>query len=137
MNRLFNEAVKLDRLFGCLMVDCPQDLFWFDKTAGYGLEPSFSGTGSEASLVEITVTMKVAEAYQNGSDTKVQVNDSAAAIQNAQKIAAEIKNSGGTTDEKLEAILQKICELISYNDEAAAAPSYNMNAWGIIRVFRP
>lgn len=74
--------------------------------------------------------MKVAEAYQNGSDTEVQVKDSATAIQNAQNIAAEIKNSGGTTDEKLEAILQKICELVSYNDEAAAASDYDMNAWG-------
>lgn len=79
--------------------------------------------------------MKVAEAYQNGSDTEVQVKDSATAIQNAQNIAAEIKNSGGTTDEKLEAILQKICELVSYNDEAAAASDYDMNAWGIIWVF--
>ena len=74
------------------MADCPEDLFWFDKTAGYGLNPPFSGTVSEASLNEVTVTMKVAEAYQNGSDTEVQVKDSATAIQNAQNIAAEIKN---------------------------------------------
>lgn len=135
VQQAFNEAVNLDRLLGCLLVDCPQDLFWFDKTDGLSLSAKFSGNQSEMHLASITVTMKVAEAYQNGSDTEVQVKDSATAIQNAQNIAAEIKNSGGTTDEKLEAILQKICELVSYNDEAAAAPSYDMNAWGIIWVF--
>ena len=135
VQQAFNKAVNLDRLLGCLLVDCPQDLFWFDKTDGLSLSAKFSGNQSEMHLASITVTMKVAEAYQNGSDTEVQVKDSATAIQNAQNIAAEIKNGGGTTDKKLEAILQKICELVSYNDEAAAASDYDMNAWGIIWVF--
>lgn len=28
VQQAFNEAVNLDRLLGCLLVDCPQDLFW-------------------------------------------------------------------------------------------------------------
>lgn len=136
----FAENVNTSLILDCLLVDCPYELYWFDKTAGVRWGYSISSSGGTATISNLTVTFRVAEAYAGSGSTAEAPNVDVAkasstktAAENAQKIAGE---TTGTTYEKLLTFKNEICNLVSYNDEAADNNSTPYgDPWQLIYVF--
>ena len=138
----------LRKLMRCLLIDCPLDLYWYDKTVGV----SSSSPGFGASLAggkDWTLHIKggftyrfcVAEEYQDASSETpsytVDASDARlaqAAAENARRIAGKYAASGDY--DRLCAYRREICELVSYNHAAADNPGTKYgNPWQLIWVF--
>lgn len=153
----FNDAVtalrdqitpSLDNIFGYLLVDCPYDLYWFNKSGagvamtGWGVSGStYDGKDYTLSVSsDLEYSFSVAEEYQDESAAfpTVTVKQSltrpaAEAAQNAKKIVK--KYEGYSDHDKLAAYRKEICSLVSYNYDAASNnPPYG-NPWQMIWVF--
>ncbi len=138
-----DEAIKarIETILDCLLVDCPYELYWFDKTTGfkygYGITEyisTYDGSITSAGLYSLSVTFRVSSAYQDGDETTVNTEKTAAAktaAANAQNIAAEYASS--TDREKMTKYKDEICALVSY-DHSASGTSYG-DPWQIIYVF--
>ncbi len=128
-------AVTLD----LLLVNCPYELYWFDKTKGTGLAGlSFSyKNGTLTGPQKITCRMPVAKAYQDGSEYTVKgakVNTAKAAAKNAQAIVS--KHAGKDDYEKLDAYRAEICALVSYDYSAVSSSSVAFgDPWQLVHVF--
>ena len=58
---------EMDRIMDALLVDCPYDLYWFDKTAGMDVGCGVASDGQVVNVTSLKVSMTVASGYQ-GSD---------------------------------------------------------------------
>ena len=144
-------------VLSALLVDCPYDLFWYDKTAGY----VYSGYGYSSDYEtiyvpddsEYTITMAVAEEYapENPDIYPVSFSDGTTkdyiyeydisltqsittAANNAKAIVAA--NSGNSDYNKLKAYKEAICERVEYNYDAAENDSTPYgNPWQLVWVF--
>lgn len=114
----------------------PHNFYWAGN--------SFSGKPgvSNDSVVSLEQSFTVDPKYRTSPDKYFVVDstkmaDAKKAIENAKGYAEEIKNNGGTVDEKLNAIKNKICALTSYNHDAAlnGSSGKDNNPWEIIWVF--
>lgn len=130
--------IKNKRLLDALLVDCPYDLYWFDKSVegAFGYVKSYKGD-SNAININVTYTLKVAGTYQNGNDTTAKnVGES---VTKAKETAAKIvsDNASKSDYEKLVAYRQAICDLVSYNQDAVGTnwDSNNKDPWQLIYVF--
>ncbi len=139
----------LTNLMECLRVDCPYDLYWYDKTStgrtsseGPGIS-YYLGDLSRVILspsATITIHLGVSADYAPGGAVGGQIVDTAktgaasAAAQKAQQIVAD--NAALGDRDKLEAYKTSICDLTSYNDAAADDPTtlYG-DPWQLIYVF--
>lgn len=142
----------LDKIMNLLLVNCPYELYWYDKTMedavksgssfGFGLQSS-NGTYSIAiTSYTLSVSFTVASGYQDSdSDTPTYTvnGEMASKAQAAAKTAQEIvsSNSGLSDYEKLLVYKTKICYLVSYNTAAAAEDSTTAfgDPWQLIYVF--
>ncbi|MBQ6502159.1 MAG: leucine-rich repeat protein [Mogibacterium sp.] len=137
----------IGKVVDAILLDQPYYAFWFDKIEGY--LPEFnalldtSGTGSDAHFAEepnLTLSFTVAEAYRaaDGADEfdvdSQKAESTLAAVASVEKIVAE---NGGKSDlEKLYAYKNKICDLTSYNYDAAQDPDMPYgDPWQLIYVF--
>ena len=139
----FAANVNASLILDCLLVDCPYELYWFDKTETAGARWGYSITsgGGTATISNLTFTFQVAEVYADSESTVDAPNVDAekasstkTAAENAQKIAEE---ATGTTYDKLLTFKNEICKLVSYNDEAAKETytgGYG-DPWQLIYVF--
>lgn len=128
---------ELQEQFGtildCLMVDCPYELYWYNKTVGAGYS-SVSPTASDgiASAKIGNFRFTVATAYQGSSELEVsasKVQAAKTAAENAQQI---VQSHAGESDyEKLLSYKEEICNLTSYNQSASG---YG-DPWQLIYVF--
>ena len=134
-----------------LMLDCPYELYWFDKssTGGYSYgRPGVSARGDssgESIFFNETATLyfdlKVAKEYSvsnefNTTDFDTSVaNSIITAAQNAADIVAV--NSGKSDYDKLKAYKETICERVAYNNDAADGNTQTAygNPWQLIWVF--
>lgn len=128
----------IDPVISYLLMDCPYELYWFDKTLGYQFGYDFSSQGGVYSISRLSFRFVVAAEYRAAGETfKVdssKVSGVNAAAKNAQAIAA--KYEGKTDYEKLVAYCQEICDLVTYYDDAAADASMPYgNPWQMIWVF--
>ncbi|MBD5146808.1 MAG: hypothetical protein HDT21_13005, partial [Ruminococcus sp.] len=126
-----------------LMVDLPQDFYWFDKTSGYqfGVDIDSNSFDSTDYSMEITliVTFDVSTDYMGANNTTVntqKINAAKTAVANAKKIAAKYENLSAY--EKILGYNKEICDLVSYNSSAASTnnPSVSgINPWQLVWVF--
>ena len=110
-----------------LMADMPYDLYWFDKTAGWG-------TMTSGTRVEITFT--VAEEYRNGSESVLIAPGErvTTAINTANAVVSA--NASKSDYRKLAAYKAWICENVDYNHAAADDNSTPYgNPWQMVYVF--
>ena len=136
----FGAAVSTRDILNCLLVDCPYELYWYDKTntGGTGWSYGIRAGSGVATITSLTATLYVAQDYRGGNSTTVNASKAAAAktaANNAQTIVSE--HAGKSDYEKLKAYKDEICGLVSYND-AAAGDSYTGgygDPWQIIYVF--
>ncbi len=138
----------LPEIVGYLLYDCPYDLYWFDKTAGYSYSPVCNlfveeRNGEKVLVLQPTpvrLYFKVAGAYApEGAAADEYITDPAktaaasAAAANARQIVAD--QAGRSDYEKLIAYRDAICKLVSYNYEAAAGGVAYGDPWQIVYVF--
>ena len=136
----FNAAVDTGKILDCLLVDCPYELYWFDKTEGAGVQWSYSisSDGSTASITSLTATLHVAQGYQDGNTTTVDGTRAAGAEAAAANARSIVNANRGLSDyERLEAYKDKICELVSYDDSAASGGAAYGDPWQLVNVFDP
>jgi hypothetical protein len=126
-----------------LLMDCPYELYWYDKTLGTRLSYSYSYTDKEIMIYNFAVSMPVVPEYQATSGSASQkiytLNTSAVnTVENAKNKALEIvaETAHLSKYERLVAFKDKICDLTEYNDEAAADSNMDYgNPWQMIWVF--
>ncbi|MCD8078588.1 MAG: hypothetical protein LUE63_09515, partial [Lachnospiraceae bacterium] len=141
-------ALGEDLLYGkivyCLLVDCPYEMYWFSKTSySVGWSMSFSGTSSaytSITFTSITFNFPVISDYQDSTAYTLStsgVERAQTAVENAQQI---VGNHDSESDEdKLTSYRDEICDLVTYNTEAAtdeykATYGYG-DPWGLVYVF--
>ena len=131
------KEIDLGKVLDCLLVDCPAELYWYDKVAGITYGYSFTLTTEKVSVV-CTASMSVAGAYSTSARYEVdasKVQSAYAALDKAQEIVNEYKSD--STYEKLLAYKNEICNLTSYNDAAAEESNSTPygDPWQLIYVF--
>lgn len=125
----WEKSVK--RVTDYLLMDCPYDLYWFDKNSAY-----VTASGSGRTVRAITFSFTVAQEYQGkGIYTTNSAKMSAAkkAMSNAKAIVA--KHAAESDREKLNSYCREICALVSYNTRAAYGNVAYGNPWQLIWVF--
>ena len=130
---------QLSQVIDALLHDCPYELYWYDKTSGTSYGWSNYGDGT---IYSITLRMPVVEDLQgSGYDINEPVADVSLAVEAAQAVqtahAIAEKYAGQSTYEKLVAFRDEICDLTSYNDEAAESMDFSADAdpWQLLWVF--
>ena len=143
MNVYANFTFDLSKIVSALLKDCPYEMYWYDKltgmTASYpGISYSATGAISFADDAQLTLSFAVASAYAGSNayttDT-AKTGAATAAVANAQKIVDQYASYSDI--EKLDAYRGAICDLVSYNTDAASA-SYTGgygDPWQLIYVF--
>ena len=140
----WNETYDYATAYYALLDDHPYEFYWFDKTGRHGTTGAFLlsyswQTSGGTITISPTISFLVAENYcANTSDpyivdtTGIQRAQSAAA--NAQEIIG--KHASESDYQKLVSYRDEICNLVSYNDEAAADDNAtNMDPWALVYVF--
>lgn len=149
-------------IINALMADCPLELYWYDKTAGYSAANGYSAvwstrTKSTGELVsktytvaipQIEFTFAVAEAfrdesqptvYEDGSVEYLMLNGGMEDLLETVRQAADeiVKGNQWKSDfAMLEAYKNEICDLVTYNHEAAGDPETPYgNPWQLLWVF--
>ena len=145
---------ELSPVITALLSDCPFELYWYNKTQGTTLH-YLNFTGSTLMIkVEgsLTFYFNVSTAYNDGEKVEVGTDDNGnkiyaytginpatgTAVSNAVQNARNIVDTyaGGSDYDKLLGFKTAICDLVSYNDEAAGSPSTEYgDPWQIIYVF--
>ena len=131
-------GVNESLVHSALLSDCPYEFYWHDKVAGVAIQYSgikASGDKLVFSDVIITFSFAVAEGYSAGEYTVNAAAVAAAqtAAANAQAIVDQYASS--SDQDKLAAYKKEICDLVSYNDEAAAGGVPFGDPWQLIWVF--
>ena len=130
-------GLNLSEILTSLLGACPYELYWFDKVAGVQISP-YSITVTEATVTltsDFVFYFSVEQDYTAGEylvDTS-HVNEAKQAINNAYDIVG--KYSSVSDLEKLHGYRKEICELVSYNYQAAAGGVSYGNPWQLIYVF--
>lgn len=136
--------ININELLSRLLSQMPFELYWFDKTYANAFSLAYSITGSGYATsgsvsVSVTVKMIVSKDYAPSDTSGGYTVDSAkigkinTAVANAKQIVSD--NGSKTNYDKLVAYREKICELVSYNNEATA-PGYPYgDPWQLIYVF--
>ena len=130
---------KTRHVLSYLLMDCPYDLYWFDKTKGMQTPYQYSvdaGSG-QCVLRAMSVSFIVAEEYRSADAYTVdttKVNAAKTAAETARNIVT--RHSSESDYEKLKSYLNEICDLVSYNTQAASntATPYG-NPWQLVWVF--
>lgn len=127
------------KIIRTLMVDCPYDLYWYDKTAGSlssSIPTSASTSGDTLTFTTgLTYKFHVAGTYQDSQDYRVKPNGASDIPAKAMAIVNEVAQTASSDYEKLLAYKNWICENVSYNDEAADNDTPYGDPWQIIYVF--
>lgn len=143
-NKLSGLGMDMSSLIDYLSVDCPYELYWFDKTKGvsfgYGYSTQNSGESTTVSVTYFSFEFNVAQEYapDNGDGFTVDTDktkSAGTAATNAANIVKECESL--SVYEKLAAYKNKICDLVSYNNDAAndATDTPYGNPWQLIWVF--
>lgn len=131
-------------VFTALLHDCAYELYWFDKVTGMRQGASVTGHGDGSyTFSNVTFYFPVAGNYQpEGYDSAkptVDAADAAAAVIAADNARQLVQSCmGGSDCGKLEAYKQNICDLVSYDREAAGDSgdfSTDDAPWQLVSVF--
>ena len=130
--------LDISKIIDCLAVDCPYELYWYEKTAAttwqYGYSTKATGNKTTVKIENLSISMPVISSYASG---KYKVNAgivqlAKSAAENARMIVKEFQ--GYTETEKLYGYKEMICYLTSYNDDVTEDDEYG-DPWQLIYVF--
>ncbi|WP_300800063.1 MBG domain-containing protein [uncultured Acetatifactor sp.] len=121
-------------IFNCLLVDCPYEFYWFDKSYKQAL--SYSMFTNSTGVLKVSFKFTVAEGYRGSNIYEVnstKVVDAKRAAANAKNIVDKYANKSDY--EKLEGFRKEICELVDYNNDAANTATAYGDPWQLVWVF--
>ena len=130
--------LDISKIIDCLAVDCPYELYWYEKDCSYYLAVWLQHKGSRkqntVKIENLSISMPVISSYASG---KYKVNAgivqlAKSAAENARMIVKEFQ--GYTETEKLYGYKEMICYLTSYNDDVTEDDEYG-DPWQLIYVF--
>lgn len=136
LSQKFNQRVDMLKVLYCLQADLPYELYWFDYTEGISVGYNISATDTEISISSITVYFSVSKDFSGSAEYTVDPAKTTLAniaVANAKEIVRQNKDK--TDRQKLEAYYKKICELVSYNEDATAKDAVFGNASQLLYVF--
>ncbi len=131
-----SEIYNFNAVYKALLADNPYELYWNDKTKGFGISYSMSYNGVNASITKLTTKLYVANGYQGADDTTVDTTATTAAsvaATNARTLVEE--NSFASDYEKLLVYKDYICDAVEYNYDAVKNDEAYGNPWQMIYVF--
>lgn len=127
----------INKVIDVLLVDCPYELYWFDKTRGWSAHDRYLGDGEGITLNRV-LSLYVSENY-GGNNNEFMVDASraqsaAAAAAKAKEIVDKYKDASDY--QKLLGYKEEICKLTDYNHGAAdnAGTPYG-DPWQLVYVF--
>lgn len=135
VSKKVGELVSSRDILGYLLMDCPYELYWFDKTNGMSTGYSMIYNSSMVTVSKFTFSFSVASGYGSGNTvSNNRISIVKRAVQNAQNIVKANENKSDY--EKLTAYRQEICRLVDYNQSAAdnKGTPYG-DPWQLIWVF--
>ncbi|MCD8109042.1 MAG: hypothetical protein LUE14_02935 [Clostridiales bacterium] len=122
--------------YQCLLEDCPYELYWFDKTQGLSWSFRIYLDGGKIGAKDITITMRVADAYQGGDDTTVDTSGVERALMAAANAKEIVGSHASESDlEKLTSYKDEICSLAGYDFSAALLEAGYGDPWQLVHVF--
>lgn len=133
----FKEVVNTTDVLTYLRMDCPYELYWYDKTIATGTSYAINYNSKSITINGITMKCVVSEEFQNGGIYKMDVAKAQAAAATKAKATEIVAANVNATDyEKIVAYKEAICDLVSYNYAAADNDDTPYgNPWQLIWVF--
>ena len=130
----FQKNIDMRKILNAILLDCSYEAYWFGRTWNYGY--ACSAQGGIGSITYITIIWKVDPAYATDDNvvdaTKAQT--AASAVEYANTIVSNCKDMNAY--EKLQYFKNIICDLVSYDYDAAEAEySTDGNPWQLVYVF--
>ena len=148
MNQIIDEMLEKtgthsDRLLSAIVSDFPYEMYWFDKQKGISLGYSYGWSVDQNDqmnhfqITSFTVSLSVSSEYSGPAPYTVDTSKTSLASKVVAKAQAIVAKYADKTDvEKLNGYRQEICDLVSYNDDAAANENTPYgNPWQLIWVF--
>lgn len=144
LGKPFNELTgddlnaALNMVFHTLLIDCPYDLYWFDKTEGVKGEYR---TTSGRPLPTTTLIFIVSEDYRTSTGTTsdaytVNTNLTRAASQTASQAQSVVNQYAALSDyDKIVAYKNWVCSQVAYDESASNSIGYYGDPWQVISVF--
>lgn len=138
-NKLFDFSPRL--IITALIGDCPYELYWYDRSKStiqswpqYQFDAATGLSFQENAAIVFQLPVNQAYAANDFQADTQKTGSAAKAAANARRIVAEA--AGKSDYEKLAFYCKKICELTSYNENAAAkGAEANSDPWQLIYVF--
>lgn len=145
----FNESIDTGKIIDCLLVDCPYELYWYNKTSTGGCKTNYqirsvtSNGSTTVSISALSFTFAVSQDYaviENGqyNPSVINTTKTGATSVAVNKANAIIEKYADASDyDKLVGYKNEICSLVSYNTDAANAMNnypYG-DPWQLIYVF--
>ena len=128
-----NWGTEFSRIFDALLVDCPYDYYWFDKTMGYTYRTGITPTGERGLLFAYPVAKEYQGANLNTTDLS-KTKATSIAVTNAKAIVDKFASLGDY--DKLKAYNDEICKLVDYNHDAAENENTPYgDPWQLIWIF--
>ncbi|MCI8639817.1 MAG: hypothetical protein HFG41_11965 [Coprococcus sp.] len=134
----FGQVLERRSILSYLLMDCPYEMYWYDKTEGMDTFYGYSYNPTSRSVTVSNIRMQFAVADEYAGATANTVNTSKTAIPKQAAATAKgivAKHAGKSDYEKLVAYREEICNLVSYYDDATK-PGYPYgDPWQMIWVF--
>ena len=129
----------LNAITNTLLSNCPYELYWYDKTVGISASSVSYSTNGESITIKGSVILRFAVSADyslNGDLYTYDTTYGQSAQAAASKAAAIVADYASNSDEdKLRGYAHDICDLVSYNDEAATGGVSYGNPWQLVWVF--
>ena len=130
----------VDSVISALMLDCPYELYWYDKTIGFVVEfPGEISTDGETLEIggNVTAYLRVSSDYSlNGEAYQCDTTYGQSAKAAAAAARAIVNQYADASDQdKLTGYANEICALTSYNFDALGENVSYGNPWQLIWVF--
>jgi len=124
-----------DKIYDCLVADCPYDLYWYDREIFY-YSYSIDYSKNKVWITNMDFFFEISKDYldENGFVDSSKIQAAQAAISNAKRIVKRYTYI--SDEEKLSAYANEIVDLVSYNHAAADDDSTPCgDPWQLIYVF--
>ena len=125
--------LDISRLVYALQADCPYETYWYDALGGIAVGYTITSSESSVVITALSVSFTPMAEYAGATENTVdaaKISTALRALENAKDIVAQ--NASLNDRDKLEAYYTKICELVSYDENAPAGYSSSLQ---MINVF--
>ena len=128
----------MENMLSYLLMDCPYDLYWFNKSTEGAMGYRSSYYSNQPEKLMVKVSFIVADEYRGSNQYEVKSDEVTKATAAAANATAIVDKYAAKPDyEKLRGYMEEICNLVSYNHDAADKTTNTAygNPWQLVWVF--